>query len=51
MNYQDNINPRLDREGDIEGAPEDENFEDAVNVDPSEKIQTGLQKVRYVMYY
>ena len=53
-NYQDNINPRLDCDGNIEGAPEEEeeeeeNVQDAV--DPSEKIQMGLQKVRYVIYY
>jgi hypothetical protein len=51
MNYQDNINPRLDREGDIEGAPEEEEEDVEDAVDPSEKIQTGLQKVRYVISY
>ena len=51
MNYQDSVNPRLDREDDIDAAPEaeDDDDKDAVSVDPSEKVQTAVQKVGHVI--
>jgi hypothetical protein len=53
VNYQDSVNSRLDREDDIEAAPEakDDDDKDAVSVDPSEKVQTAVQKVGHVILW
>ncbi|KAF8071964.1 hypothetical protein FPV67DRAFT_1560685 [Lyophyllum atratum] len=49
-NYQDNINASLDREDDKDAAPEDDDDpQDAVSADPSEKIQTAVQKLRKIV--
>ena len=46
LNYQDEVNVDLDRAADIEAAPEEEDGqEEAVSVDPSDKIQTAVHKV------
>ncbi len=53
VNYQDSVNSRLDREDDIEAAPEaeDNDDKDAVSIDPSEKVQTAVQKVCIVILW
>jgi hypothetical protein len=50
FNYQDEVNIGLDREEDIEAAPEDEDDHDAVDVNPSEKIQMAVHKVSYLFF-
>jgi hypothetical protein len=51
VNYQDSVNSRLDREDDIEAAPEaeDDDDKDAMSVDPSEKVKTAILKVSHVI--
>jgi hypothetical protein len=48
VNYQDDVNAPLQREGDIEAAPEEDEDTDSVSVDESEKIQTAVQKVTHL---
>ena len=45
FNYQDEVNVGLDRDEDIEAAPEEEEFNVEVSVDPAEKIQMAIHKV------
>lgn len=50
FNYQDEVNAGLTREDDIEAAPEEEQNEvDTPSVEPSEKIQTAVHKVCYIL--
>ena len=52
FNYQDDVNTGLDREDDIEAAPEEEESdENATGIDPSENIQTAVHKVRNMFFY
>ena len=45
-NYQDEVNVGLDRDEDIEAAPEEEDdLGGAVSVNPVEKIQMAVHKV------
>jgi hypothetical protein len=45
FNYQDDVNVGLDRNEDIEAAPEEEDPDSAVSVDSAEKIQMASHKV------
>jgi hypothetical protein len=45
VNYQDNVNAPLQREDDIEVAPEEDDDTESVSVDSLEKVQTAVQKV------
>lgn len=45
FNYQDDVNVGLDRDEDIEAAPEEEESDMEVGVDPAEKIQMAVHKV------
>ena len=45
FNYQDDVNIDLDRNKDIEAAPEEDDPDGAVSVDPAEKIQMAVHKV------
>ena len=48
--YQDEINTRVEREYDMEAAPEEEGVDDKIiPTDPSEKIKMAVQKVFFVV--